>query len=908
MRHMRDIANRMRSRVAWVRDGVAWMRWTARPFLRQERLPSRPLVVAAACLAAGCVLARSAAWPGGGTSVACAWWCGGLLALVAWWWAARRDRRATAVAGLCIAVACAGAAWSAACFDLFPDDDLAWRLGREPVPVAVRGTIVESFRLLPAPMQDPHRAAAIGPSSECLVAVEAVRVGSRWKRASGHAAVIVDGHPPDLVVGTRVRVLGRGLRPAPAANPGEFDFALRARSCRVLSIIRVDAAACVRVLARPPWWSAGAALDRLRSAGVAVLHAHLSTQRAGLAAALLLGTRESLPREESDDFLVTGTVHVLSISGLHVGLVAAALFAVFRTLALPRGVALATVAGCTGGYMLVVGAETPVVRATLLVWLTCLAAATGRRSAALNALALAAIIVLAWRPAEVFSAGAQLSFLSTAVLIGAAAALPRAVVPTDPIDRLIERSRSSAERWLRRRAWQVWVLFACGLAVWAVTGPLVASRFHVVSPVGLALNVVIAPLVAVAMVAGFVCLLVAPVSGGLAACAGAVCDASLAGIGRLVACGAAVPGGHAWLPGPPAWWVFGWYGALVAALWLLAPEVLRRGRTWAMLAAAWSVVGLVGVAAQRLAADGPTGLRAVVADVGHGCGIVVRSPGGRCLLYDAGRLGAGGAARRALAAVLWSEGLSRIDTLVISHADADHFNAVPELLERFAVGAVAVPPSFLAANAPAVADLLARLRSRGIPVCPLRTGDEFALDPLCRVRVLHPGSAPSPRGTSDNESSLVLSVEAAGRRLLLTGDLEGAALERFVAASPGACDVLVAPHHGSRTSLPPVIATATRPACVVVSGAGGRSWPEVRAAYGRAAGTEEVMLTGGQGALAVSLTAGTVDVDRFHDGAWRPCIRQVGAARRVRPQPTPSSTSWLATYEPRSSSTPDVNP
>jgi competence protein ComEC len=900
----------MREEITRVRELVHAARLGLRPWLRREPLPSRPLVVVAACLAAGCAVARVTGHVTDGTaSLAGAWWCGAVVALATWWLVARRGRPRAATVAVCAAIVAAGAAWSAARFDLFPANDLAWRLGREPVPIAIRGTVVESFRLLPTPVQDEGRAAAIGPSSECVVAIESVRVGARWKPATGRAAMVVDGAPPDVVVGTRLRVLGRGLRPAPAANPGEFDFALRARSERTLSIVRVDAAACMQVLGRPAWWSPSAALDRLRAAGVDVLHAHLAPDRAGLAAALLLGARESLPREESDDFLVTGTIHVLSISGLHVGLVAAALFAICRSVAVPRAAALALVASATGAYMLLVGAETPVVRATLLVWLTCLAAATGRRSAALNALALAAVVVLACRPAEVFSAGAQLSFLSTAVLVGVAAALPRVAVPSDPIDRLIDRSRSPAERWLRQRAWQTWVLFLCGLAVWAVTGPLVATRFHVVSPVGLVLNVAIAPLVALAMAAGFACLLAAPVSGTVAAWAGAACDAALAAIGWLVELGAAVPGGHAWLPGPPAWWVVGWYVAVVAVPCLLTPELLARGRTWVAVAATWCAVGIVGVGVERFVGGGPAGLRAVVADVGHGCGIVVRSPAGRCLLYDAGRLGAGGAARRALAAVLWSEGLSRIDTLVISHADADHFNAVPELLERFAVGAVAVPPSFLAASSPAAVDLLARLRARRIPVAPLTAGDSFGLDSLCRVRVLHPAAGPTRPGTSDNESSLVLAVEAAGRRLLLTGDLEGAALGRFVAGQPGACDVLVAPHHGSRTSLPPDIARATSPACVLVSGAGGRSWPEVRAAYAAAAESAAVFLTGGRGALAVRMTSDEVGVDQFQDGGWRAGFRQAdAAARRVRTAPAASSATWLATYAPRSMSTPDVKP
>jgi competence protein ComEC len=151
-------------------------------------------------------------------------------------------------------------------------------------------------------------------------------------------------------------------------------------------------------------------------------------------------------------------------------------------------------------------------------------------------------------------------------------------------------------------------------------------------------------------------------------------------------------------------------------------------------------------------------------------------------------------------------------------------------------------------------------------------GDSFAVDSGTRVRVLHPPPAgPSgDRGLSDNESSVVMAVEAAGRRWLLTGDLDGEAVERFVAADPDTCDVLVAPHHGSVTSLPPLVAAATRPRVVLVSGLEGNSWPLVREAYAAASGTAAVLVTGRSGAIAVDADAASLVVHRFSGGRWQP--------------------------------------
>ena len=951
---------------------------------RREPLPDRPLVAVAAALAAGCAI-------GGMIAVSpVVWWLAAVAALLVWailgW--GLLDRMAHpgwAGVALLAAVACGGAGWCAVRSHLFSNDDLAWSLTSSPQPVAIEGIVLESPRRLSAPQLDPLRgesaqAVMQRPSSECVVAVQAVRGGASWRPASGRAAVIVDGEPPDLAAGCRVRVLGRGMRPPPPLNPDEFDFRERARLLRCLSIVRVHSAACVRVLFRPGGWSLMTWIDRLRSGGVEVLRRHLSPECAPLAAALLLGSRESLPREESLEFLVTGTIHILSISGLHVGLLSLALFKLLRMLALPRGWSLVAVACCTGLYMTLVRAETPVVRATLLIWLACLGAAIGRRSLAANSLALAAILVLLWHPPELFRVGSQLSFLSTAVLIGASAALPR-TDPDDPIERLIERSRSPLEKRLRRIGRQVLETVITGAAVWAVTAPVVAARFHLVSPVGLVLNPVIAPLVAVAMAWGFLCLVAATVSATLAEGCGWACDATLRCIGAVVRWAAGLPGGYFWVTGPPEWWVAGWYAVLVFTLLVVSRERLARIGTWVVVAVAWTGVGWAALLMQRFVSPQHAEMRVVVAAMGHGCGIVVRSPAGRCLVYDAGRLGAPSAARRAMTAVLWHEGVTQIDTLVISHADTDHFNAVPELLERFTVGEIVVPPPFLVSQSWAVAELLWQARVAGIRVRAAQAGDSFALDSLCRIRVLHPevedsdlerhAVASAADATSDNETSLVLAVESAGRRLLLTGDLEGEALARFVASDPDSCDVLVAPHHGSRTSLPPDIVRATAADWVVVSGLGAAGWPEVRDAYAGArldGGLVSVIKTGPDaesagGAIALTLTASSVRVQQFDGDRWRQGPADLGqeapggswgtpganaspramqirdrpthrsprtsvrgfygnghaspererwdsqsASGRVRSQPAAMSTSWLATKPARSISTPLVNP
>ena len=297
-----------------------------------------------------------------------------------------------------------------------------------------------------------------------------------------------------------------------------------------------------------------------------------------------------------------------------------------------------------------------------------------------------------------------------------------------------------------------------------------------------------------------------------------------------------------------------------------------RGGRFTVAACGWGLVGLMVMLVPSVV-GGST--RAVCAAMGHGCGIVVRTPAGRCLVYDAGRLGAATAAGRSISAVLQTEGVWAIDCLVLSHADTDHFNGVPALLRRFRVRQVVVPAAFLASRSATARGLLEQLRRQRVPVRTAAAGDSIAIDTQCVARVLHPAADLPIDGVSDNERSLVLAVEAAGRRLLLTGDLEGESLSRFIAAGPPTCDVLVAPHHGSDGAGLGRLIDATCADAVVVSGHGG---DELQRLVGsdsdaRCKPTLVVRTAGptqdNRGAVATVLSERGVEISQFVEGRWQ---------------------------------------
>lgn len=882
--------------VVVIRRIGAWVRSRSLLPLFPPRLVIPPLpalaavaIVIAVGAAAGTSLAASRALPAG-----CEPWLGGgllggaALAVAGSLVTRFRSSHKGAWRWLLLALALAVCTWAWWSGRLFPADDLAWSLGETPRPVAVAGRVVRGpeQRLM---QLDRLGGSNRGPCSEWLLELSQARHHERWLPVSGRARVFVDDLPKALPVGAVVRVYGRGLRPTPALNPGEYDFADRARRDRILSLIRVRDWSAIVVRASPPWWSVGAAIDRLRAAATAQLRESLPVSERPLAKALLLGSRRALPPDSLERFAATGTSHLLAISGLHVGMLVAAVLAVLRWLSVTRRVIWLTVAVVVTVYAAVIGDAVPVWRATLLVWAACLAVWQGRRTGGLRPLALAAIVLLVWCPAASVAVGTQLSFLATAVLLVVAPWLvPQPAV--DPVERLLEESRPPLLRQIRRLARRGGSLAVAGLAVWLAASPLVADSFQRLAPIAIGVNLLLAPVVSMAMASGFCCLLLGRLLPAVGWLSGRLCSLALWSLDSIVTAAAMVPCGSWRVAAPPGWWLAGWYLLVTALLlcWAAArpvrqvsnlarsPSGLRlqaftggASRQYALALVGWIGLGLV----VGSFPPAPTaGVRVVLAAMGHGCGVVVRTANRHCLVYDAGRLGAGQAAARSLSAVLVSEKIHAIDCLVLSHADADHFNAVPEIIDRFPVRQVAVSADFLASNSAMVQQVLSDISRRGIPLRTVVAGDQIDIDTGCAARVLHPGER---QPGTDNEKSVVLAVEAAGHRILLTGDLEGPALRRFLAAGPPRCDVLVAPHHGSHTGMPKELVTQLQPKVVLVSGGGGRCWQAVAAAFGQNDQSLLCLLrTAGptptdRGAIAVSLSESQIAVSRFTDATWQ---------------------------------------
>ncbi len=776
---------------------------------------------------------------------------------VAAWLAALVARRWITVSSLWTLVGflALAATWHHVHWHHFAVDELGLRCDVHRQPAVLRA-VAEGFPLVVEESpRGSRRADLAGPHSYLAVRVIALREDRAWTQASGSARLTVRGELRGIRPGDELEIYGYLRRPGGAANPGGWPMDEYERSHRRLVRITADYPESVQVRKSAGRWHPRWLLASMRHYGERALWRHMPPRQAELAAALLLGDREHLDGPRTDRFMRTGTIHLLAISGLHVTIVAMGFYLLARVCMVPPTYAFVLVMVVTTVYALVSGGRAPVVRAAILVYVMCLSGILRRDALRFNSLAAAALIVLALNPSELFAVGSQLSFLAVASMMWFLPMLT-AVRPQTALQRLLARRRGYWEVWLRIVMANFYRTALASTVIWCLALPLVMRNFHLVSPSALWLNLFLWIPVALALLSGFGVLLVSGWFPGFADGLGAICGCSLRCTERCVVAAESLPFSYLWVVGPSAGVVLGFY-------LILAVGTLRRRwhAKWPYWLAAAYIVFLTGLWwTPRSVTRSP--LQCTFLAVGHGGCTVIELPGGEVWLYDAGALGDERYTAMNISQFLWAQGVRRIDTAIISHADVDHFNALPVLAERFDLGRVLVPPRLLTVTDAAAQEMVKRLSQAAIPVQTISAGTLLVDDREVQVQVLHPPlHADELATTTDNERCLVVLIQASGRSMLLTGDLEEEGMERLLSLPPLDCDVAMAPHHGSLRSDPAAFCAWCRPEVIVISGGAHQATSAGVEAYRQA--SDRVFHTAFAGAVQVRLNSAGAEVKTF---------------------------------------------
>ncbi|AZG15015.1 DNA internalization-related competence protein ComEC/Rec2 [Cupriavidus pauculus] len=657
----------------------------------------------------------------------------------------------------------------------------------------------------------------------------------RAQRAGVSSVMLTWRDPPErLVPGQRYRLTVRLRPPRGLANPHGFDYAywLLAEGIDATGYVREGQPAggddgALPWMVRVAAWRA-AVRDHLRAAMPA------DARYGPVLVALVIGDQRGIAQADWEVFRRTGISHLVSISGLHITMVAGAAGAVARGLwrrsfglggVLRRPLPLRWPAQQAGlvvtvlaalGYGLLAGMQIPALRTVTMLIVAAVALWSGRAPPVSVVLAWAAGVAVAIDPWAVMSPGFWLSFGAVAVIFFHARR-PEA----GEQEAAGQEARGGGAPVIGQgfggfvaRCWRriVRALVEAARAQWAVTVglvPLTLLLFGQVSVVSCLANAVAIPVVS---------LFVTPM-----ALASAVLPADVATmlLGVAHALLASLVDGLAWLAAPswavweaaqPGWLVTGL--ALAGVVVLLTPGRVRlprlRAKAGGRALPRWpgAVLMLPMLLGGRDAiAEGE--MRVTALDVGQGTAVLVETRR-HALLYDAGPSYVSGASAGAQVVVpyLRAVGVRRLDMLMVSHEDADHAGGVLDVMR-------AVPVS---ARQTAAAPGHRLLTLPGRPWVPCAAGAGWVWDGV-RFDVMHPTAEDLTRATlSSNARSCVLRVATAHRSVLLTGDIGVNEELGFIARAPPAqvrADVLVVPHHGSGTSSHVAFLRAVQPAVAV---------------------------------------------------------------------------------------------
>ena len=664
--------------------------------------------------------------------------------------------------------------------NIIPAGHIANITSERPQKVVLKGVIADD----PAAEETFYGARKIN----FLLKVDAAGQPGRWQKAEGLAAVrVITNAERRFHFGDAVILEGLISKPVSLRNPGLFDYAKYLANRNIYSVLKVKDGNRIEVLTGNPANPIKRLAYRIRFAIRSTLDKYLDNPDDSFMKAMLIGDRSGLGNELNDKFIKTGTIHIISISGLHVGLIAGLVLAVFGLLGVPKKFNLALTVIFLAVYSYVAGSSPPIIRAVLMFTVFAVGYIIERETDLLNSLSVAAFLILLWNPKALFDPSFQLSFASIAGIF----------IFAPKIDGILKAGSIGKSSFWRKAATYAVKGVSVSIAAWIGTWPIIASYFNIASPVSVIANLVVIPMSFVSMIASIVLLCVSPfssTSAGLIAFGLGFFDKALFWINGIFS---QMPLAYFRLPAPSAVFMAAYYGLVL--LWAIPSEDPIAGnrsvnKRWALAAILLALNLLV----WKECANTLGGrLKATFLDVGQGDSAFVEFPGGGNLLIDAGSGGEEGtfdAGRNVVAPYIWNELSRRIDVIIVTHPHSDHLGGVMYLLKNFKVGIVIDNGS--SDGSGLYAKYLQAIRDGGAQHITVGEGDRIGLSSGAELFILSPEKG---MGLPDaNAGSLVGKLAYKTRSILFCGDATGVAMNRMLDSFGYflRSDMMKVPHHG----------------------------------------------------------------------------------------------------------------
>lgn len=746
----------------------------------------------------------------------------GLLAMILWFGSTILKQKYRRFAGsvLIFAVlAAVGGMWHNCFWNVYSRVDLFSRCSLKPCLCVIRGTILDP----PRRTRSPQGFSPIPEYDKTVFTVRAksVRSGQAWSPADGKVRVSVTGHLTGFEVGDEIELVGSCSLPSNDSS-GRFNYRDFLRSRRALTVMTV----------RSPDGAARRAQDRQayllrwfgncqRKAQEGLEKRFTITREARLASAFLLGNRNDLPEGVVEQFQETGTIHVLIVSGLHVGILTTLFQFALNFAPLSRKVRFLILCGMVLFYIVLTGAQPPAIRAGVLCLTATGAIAFNQRPLSFNVLALSGIIVLILNPSSLFQTGTQLSFLTVGAIIAMTPTAEKIACNILPVrnEKTVGIEHRQQGR-VRKFIYRILVTLILSFMLLGVIAPLIGARFHVLSLFSILLNLVLSVPIFISIMTGMITMLLSPFDSFflfdfIANVSAKICQSSLWSMDYIVQTVHSWRWSRFWVTGLSEPMLIIFYVILFA--WAFSRWCRANSLKMASILALW--LAIISFTPIYASLTRPEQMNVEFINVEHGLCTLIRLPDGKNLLYDAGKMTSPERGVESVCDYLWKQGITKIHGVILSHSDADHYNMLPTLSERFAIDTIYVSEMmFEDTDNETLGRFKYYLEKANVKAHIVYRGDRLGNSKRYQIEFLHPG----PGGVLDllspeNANSLVVELEYAGRHFLLTGDLVGNGVREIsMEESPG-YDVVQAPHHGSHLSLSPEFIRWTKAAYAVFS-------------------------------------------------------------------------------------------
>jgi competence protein ComEC len=609
--------------------------------------------------------------------------------------------------------------------------------------------------------------------------------------------------------GQEVRIWGRLEFPPARRNPGQFCYRTYLASQDIHHYYGCEQIDSIMLVGQGDKnWFLARLINPLRDYCSGQFNYYLKRATAGLLNALITGEKQDLSQDTVTRFKELGVIHVLAISGLHVGYIILFVFTLLTVLRFSQKYKLMGLSLVLIIYITLVRFISPVLRSALMAILYLLGELSERKVSAYNILAGAALLILVWEPRELFQVGFQFSFLGILALIYGPARMDQLL----PLARWLS-NYFPGNPVLKYFVKGIWMPVQISLAAVLINMPLTMYYYGAVPSYAVIANLLVIPMVGIIVFLGIFLLLSTCFSNWLAAGIGGLInflDGILMWITKLIS---GLPWGYLDVSYPAFWQVTVW----TLAAFLLLNFRNRNARKALLINLLLQIMLWIYTPGQ-----GKKILQAAFLDVGQGDASCLVFPNRKAMLIDAGDK-----------FEKWDSGLNTVlpflknsscglhlQYIIISHPHDDHLAGFYTLLQKIKADTLIV--SRYQYPSPAYADLLSLCRNQNVYVRRVQKGDYLYPDPSCRVYILHPDSSYTSSGSTDgatcNNNSVVIKIQYGHSGILYTGDLQMNA-ERSILIYEDflECEILKLAHHGAANATSDNLLNEVRPLCGIIS-------------------------------------------------------------------------------------------